>query len=86
MKKKKEVAEEGSWSLKRNGFPQSSKKWSRARGGPPQLKARRIRAWSRYALRIQYGTLSWSWMGQPYHETPPSGSSRKGMLITLPKP
>ena len=69
----------GRWSLRRSGFLPSSKR-------PLRLKARRIRIWPRCAFRIQHRTLSWSWMGQPYHGTPPLGSLRKGMPTTLPKP
>ena len=76
------LSRKGSWSLIMKRFPSSFQGWLRTREGLPWSKARKVGPWPRYAFRIQHGTISWSWMGQPSHGTPPLRSSRKGMLTT----
>ena len=64
------------WSDKRS---QSSRKQPRAKSEPSRWRARRTVMWPRCATKTLLRTLGWRWMGWPFHGTPPSGSSRKGM-------
>ena len=84
--KEKVVAEEGELVPQKEMVPSKQQKMVKGKGKPSRSKVGRTRTWPRCAFKIPYGTLGWSWIGKPFHGTPPSGSSRKDKPNTSPKP